>query len=261
MMRMFKTKSGKSIQVVEPTESINIPAPSKKTKRKRFGFDENHTAALSLSVSNEELELEKNDAETLLATAKENIIEHSIRRVELFFYTLIAYYNTKYTLDRGHVFLQFGKGRNSQTGANITQGCHSSFFGAFVDNSMESEEDEIGSPHSILSKTHLLHSLNATVELPAFVNKLDDELENSCKCRDNGLLILQTVSLGEINPIEGMRRFFRMMEKAFSDLGNSANSPYLSVDRLDSPKAIKKDLLKLVKEGTFENKWDSEKEK
>lgn len=248
MMRMFESKP------------IDIPVSSKKIKRKRFNFQENHTAALSLSVSNEELELGKNDPRILLDEAKDNIIEHAIRRVELFFYTLIAYYNKKYHIDRGHTFLQFGKGRNSQTGASITQGCHSSFFGSFIDNSMESEEEHSSTPHSILSHTHLLHSLNATMELPAFVNKLDDELENSCQCRVNGLHIIQEVSSGELDPIEGMRKFFLMMEKAFSDL-EKPHSTYLSADTADSPKVIKPALLKLVREGTFDNKWNNETQK
>ena len=147
--------------------------------------------------------------------------------MELFFYTLIAYHNTGYTPDRGHTVLQFGRGRNSHQGENITQACHSSFFSAFVDNSPKTQSCESGNEfqHSLLTGTHLLNSLSSTVELPGFVNKLDDELETTCKCRETGLNILQQVSLGHISPIDGMNQFFKMMEKAFSDIETMSSFP------------------------------------
>lgn len=248
-------------------EIINSVNKSPKRKRSKYSYEENHTAALALPLTTENLEIDMSDASSMLEDTQEFIIEHARRRVELFFYTLVAYYNKGYIPVQGHTFMQHGRGRNAQHGENITQACHSSFFGAFVDTSPETHVPQCESDiqHSILTGTHLLNSLNATVELPAFVNKFDDELEIVCKCRENGLKILRRVALGELNPIEGLSEFFKMMQQAFSDIDNHVvlskkGVPYLLKDTPDSPIDIKEELIKLIKHGTFAKKWNFEEE-
>jgi hypothetical protein len=103
------------------------------------------------------------------------------------------------------------------------------------------------------------------VELPGFVNKLDEELENTCLCRINGLNIIRKVSKNDLNPIEGLREFFKMMQQAFAHLENykavsKKRTSYLLNDTNDSPKVIKRELIELEKQGTFENKWDISKQ-
>ncbi|VVC74963.1 hypothetical protein AQUSIP_02370 [Aquicella siphonis] len=237
--------------------------PHRQAKRQKFSYLENHTAALSLDTSMEELEVKKQAPELLLLESKDRILYHAAARVDYFFYTLVAYYGTHYTPGMGHTFLQFGRGRNSPLGTNITQACHSSFFGAFVDNSPKQVFEKPGDPHSILTGTHFLHSLNATVELPAFVNQLDDELENTCECRTKGLEIIREVSMGKLNPVEGLNKFFKMMEDAFSDIKNHKTVsrkrvPYLLRDTTESPAVIKNRLIDIVMRGTFGNKWNAQ---
>lgn len=230
-------------------------------KRLKFSYVENQTAALSLDVTTQELEDTKQDPLELLAESKERILHHAAIRVDCFFYILLAYYNTHYTPVMAHTFLQFGRGRNSLMGDNITQACHSSFFGAFNDNSPQKQDESARYGHSILTGTHFLHSLNATVELPWFVNQLDDELENVCGCRTNGLKIITDVSFGRLTPVEGLNQFFLMMEQAFKDIENlktisRKSKPYLHRDTASSPLAIKKPLIDLVTRGTFHHKWN-----
>jgi hypothetical protein len=73
---------------------------------------------------------------------------------------------------------------------------------------------------SLLCGTHLMSSLNLTVELPPFVNHFDFILESRCrqKCMD----ILGEVSFGKINPIEGLNRFLKMMHDDLTDLKHQA---------------------------------------
>lgn len=222
-------------------------------KRKRFSYQENHTAALALSASIDELTDNMHNANAMLEIAKRNMLEHAARRIDLFFYVLIAYYKSGRIPEHGRTKLQYGKGRNTVEGQNITQACHSSFFGTI---------DDVGyNQASLLYGTHLWHSLNATVELPAFVNMLDDELE--AMCRTQSLNIIRQVSLGMINPIEGLNKFFVILERAFSDIEHRVKiskkaTPFLLRANEDCPQKAKIQLIQLIKDATFGEKWNSE---
>lgn len=225
------------------------------TPRIKSDYRNNITAALYLPVPRYVLERNEKNPEELIDISKNLIREHAARRVDLYFYTLIAYYKSGKLPERGHTVLQHGRGRNSSD-MNITQGCHSSFFGGFVDNP--------GEPKSILSDTHFLDSLNMTVELPFFVNKLDDELEVPCECRKKGIDILHRVSLGELNPIQGLGEFLRMMESTFDYLRKNADLPArrYSANSIEPPynltPSLKRYLIDLEKVGTLKNKWSHE---
>ena len=224
-----------------------------KSHRLKTEYQANITASLSLPLSDEEISDNENDESMLLESSKKLIVEHAARRVDLFFYTLVAYYNSQLAPVRARTFLQHGKGRNSFHEKNVTQACHSSFFGAFTDSNLEGD--------SILSNTHFLNSLNATIELPVFVNKLDDELENVCLCREKGLRILQNVAKGKEDPIDGVSHFLQMMNKSFSDIESKkqlphSKIPYLNRDTEDSSRYTKQALVKLVKEATLAKRWD-----
>lgn len=207
-------------------------------KRKRYDYSTNHSAALALPVSTPELNQKKNDSDSLVNLSKDLIVEHAARRVDLFFYTLIAYYQTQASPQLGHTELQHGRGRSSHN-INITQACHSSFTPSLIDENMNSEEYT-----SILHGTHFMDSINSTIELPAIVNKFDDELENTYSCRKKSLEIIRQVSLGKINPIQGLNQFLNMMHMTFNLIPSS------------SP--VKDKIIKLEKQGTFVGKFSSD---
>ncbi|RUR09877.1 hypothetical protein [Legionella sp. km772] len=218
-------------------------------KRLRFDYEDNFTSALSSPYSTEELSEKHKSLSALLAMSEKYIVEHANRRVDLFFYTLVAYYRTNIIPIEGHTSLQHGRGRTLDDDTNLTQACHSSFTPALLDQTIYKKTGR----RSLLSGTHLLESLNSTVELPPFVNAFDDILESIC--RPQCIKILQKVAVGELNPIQGLHHFLTMMNSLLSDFERqaaaktysglshsffSSSSPYVS------PK-----LIALVSKGTL----------
>jgi hypothetical protein len=219
--------------------------PGKKHKRLKSAYQDNITAALELPCTAEELE--KFNAKTLFETSKALIIEHSSRRVDLFFYTLIAYYKTKTTPKQGHTQLQHGFGRNLINNKNVTQGCHSSFLPSLIENSDNS---------GLLSGNHFMDSLNSTVELPPYVNELDNEFENTCFGRKKSLEILTQVAQGKLDPIQGLNQFLIMMDTIFNEI--EAN-PFRIEKFFCKYRKISDELLKLTKLGTLNEKLHPKK--
>lgn len=214
-------------------------------KRIRMDYTKNYTPAIALPLSNDQLERMKDNQQALLTTSKDLIKEHAARRVDMYFYLLVDYYQANKTLMRGRTFLQHGVGRDTSTG-NLTQACHSSFFGAMMENKEKA---------SRLSKTAFEDNLNATIELPAFVNKFDDELEEQFGGRAKASAILQRVSFGELTPEQGLRAFLLMMKSLFDTAKNTTPYPHA----FSLSKELRMQLIQLQREGTLINKLDEKK--
>ena len=224
-------------------------------RRTRYNYYENYSAALALPCSKYELVKKQNDRNALLALSRNSIIEHANRRVDLFFYTLIAYYKTGISPTNGHTSLQHGRGRTlfrEDKESNLTQACHSSFTPALLDKTIY-QKNRFGERHkSLLSGTHLMDSLNSTVELPPFVNELDDVLEHMC--RQKSLELIGRVSLGTLTPIEGLEVFLKMMRDALTELKQSAEKRQQSSllqYSLSGQNYINPKLIDLVMRGTL----------
>lgn len=248
--RIFSFIASSSYQ---PTLFINheIPQnepPTKKHKRIKSSYSDNYTAALELPCTSEELESLNDQA--IFERSKPLIIEHASRRVDLFFYTLIAYYQTKAHPKQGHTKLQHGSGRNLSNNKNITQGCHSSFLPSLI----EDNDDKVD--EGLLSGTHFMDSLNSTVELPPYVNELDNEFENTCFGRKKSLEILGKVAQGEINPVQGLTQFLIMLDKIFNEI--EAN-PFRIEKFFCKYRKLMPELIKLTKIGTLNEKFRSNK--
>jgi len=230
--------------------------------RKRFEYDKNHTAALALPLSDDELSKKQRNHKTLFSISQANVIEHANRRVDLFFYTLIAYYKTEFFPTQGHTNLQYGIGRNT-TKKNLLQACHSSIIPSFVDATIYQPNSAATKKKSILCGTHFMDSLNATVELPASVNDLDGILENNYACREKSLDIIRRVALGQINPIEGLNGFLKMMRDVLKHIEQQTNkntpSTHVHHSFLKS-KSINSKLIHLIKKGTLEKTFSEETE-
>ena len=221
-------------------------------RRLRFSYNKNCSAALSLPYSKCILLENQQNQDTLLEISKKNVIEHANRRVDLFFYTLIAYYNTHVVPTLGHTTLQHGRGRNIKNLAHITEACHSSLMPALLDQTIYQDTKSKAKQRSLLSGTHLMDSLNATVELPPFVNDLDDVIENSC--RQKCLEILQDVSIGRINPVEGLNKFLNIMQDSLKDLQDQnelSEQSDLLKHSVIRPNKINPRLIDLVIRGTL----------
>ncbi len=230
-------------------------------RRIRYRFNQNYSAALELPCSIKDLQQNQNNKDRLLFLSRNNIIEHANRRVDLYFYTLIAYYKTAVCPTNGHTQLQHGRGRTVDGDLNLTQACHSSFTPSLVDNTIYDNRRGKSRYKSLLSGTHLMNNLNATVELPPFVNALDDVLENACRVKS--IELLQDVSVGTINPIQGLCLFLNMMKSVLEDLKRqnirSVMSP-LNQHSQFGHKAINPKLIDLVLAGTCDTTFSEVEE-
>ncbi|CEG58887.1 hypothetical protein [Legionella fallonii] len=221
-------------------------------RRKRFDYVDNYSAALALPYSNEALRQNQNEQSALLAMSKDNVIEHSNRRVDLFFYTLVAYYKTMFIPVRGHTHLQHGRGRHVCDDKCVTEACHSSFTPAVVDKTIYQNSRFSKKRRSLLCGTHLLESLNSTVELPSVANDLDDVLEKIYG--DRCLQILREVSLGRSSPIDGLNQFLKEIQEVLIDIQQQiATNKYSSLlsHSLVGKREDHSNLIELVLRGTL----------
>ncbi len=233
------------------------PYPKHHKKRIRSTYEDNYSAALALPCSSATLKAAQNNPLALLALSQTHIKEHAARRVDLFFYTLVAYYKTGLSPKQGHTELQHGIGRNARDHSSITQACHSSLLPSLVDESRHASAAEMEENPSILNGTHFLDSLNATVELPVIVNEFDNELENTFACREQSILILQQVSAGEINPIEGLNQFMKMLDTTLKNIATKIQRTGTLFAKIHTSE---NELLQLVKQGTFAKIFSADKQ-
>lgn len=221
-------------------------------KRMRFDYESNQTVALALPFSDRRLSSTHDDQETLLAMSEKYIIEHANRRVDLFFYTLIAYYHTNVIPIEGHTTLQYGIGRTLRDNINVTQACHSSLIPSLIDETIYRNGHGRVKYKSLLSGTHFMESLNSTMELPPFVNAFDDLLESIC--RAHCMEIIQDVSVGKINPIQGLTLFLEMMNTLLDDFKQQATAKdyrFLAHPSLHGHPYVNPKLIDLVAKGTL----------
>jgi ankyrin repeat protein len=176
----------------------------------------------------------------------EIIIEHAQRRVDLFFYTLIAYYNSGLKARIADTHFQHGIGQ----GKLKTHACHSAILPGLWDTVHISEE----STHrtSLLDGTHLQQSLNSTVELHCSVNYFDSHYVEGKKADDKmrsaSLLILNRVSKGTINPIQGMIEFLSALRLRF----DTVKTAYLTHRALQtSPQQTRAFIFNCQEKGSF----------
>lgn len=230
----------------------------KRSRRKRFSFLCNKAASLSIQesikdkildvhahseiskLSFDQLTLEKIEA------LKQQIVEHAARRVDLFFYLVIALRNTDCFITRDKTFEQFGCGSENRG----TEACHSAFIPNIKMQKLLPGQILSKNKFSLLSGTHLETSLNSTIELPGIVNSLDRSLEGkygSSKWTYACMDILNQISRGKINPIEAMNQFYMVM----NDFFNSTNWYFFKKQNKDVPLIIKKRIHEYEKKGTF----------
>lgn len=261
-------------QPAHRSEELKEKPEDKKISRKnriKTTYDANYTSALKLPCSDEVLEKKQSNQLNLLTEYKDHIIEHAARRVDLFFYTLIGYYGSGVKPQQGQTVLQHGRGRCAQNKRTITQACHSSIFSSLKDEKPQSKKPMFTRSHSDLylavkkqrfSGTHFMDSLNSTVELPNFVNKFDGELEDRLEVRKKSLAILQQVSMGDMNPIEGLNEFLKMMEAIFKKIEARPSFPKPKTGLISasifSPRDVKTGTVLLTKQGTLGHKWHPE---
>lgn len=175
------------------------------------------------------------------------IKEHAARRVDLFFYLLLAVYNTHVTIDKDSTTKQHGRGSKE----NGTHACHCSLFpGIKLTPPPAGWTSFFSSAPPVLTGTYFEEALNMTVELPSIVNAFDGHLEGRyepTRYVENCLDILNSASKGEIDPIQAMNRFFRAMNSFFLRYEKNHIKKGKSDTRLTDVK-----VWEYEKEGTFQ---------
>ena len=228
--------------ILPPITQMTLPpklTESQKKGRNKTTFDMNVTISLA------------NDNNSPLD--QQRIIEHAQRRVDLFFYLLIAYYKTGLTAHIADTLEQHGCGKKQ------TPACHS----ALLPRLWDTEHDEprykpntIKRQTGLLDNTHLYQSMNSTVELHEAVNYFEthhlEGKKSESKMREKSLFVLNQVSQGNLTPIEGMLQFLMLLNAHFT----SRESCYLNqVVLKTSPKASRALILSCEKKGSFKETW------
>jgi hypothetical protein len=249
-----KQKKSANLQFFAPQEcsAEQLKTTAKKLfpqrTRQKFSYQQNHTASLALSLSSELLNPDEQSNAQLLLLAKKNILEHANMRVDLFFYTMIAYYQKNLCPILGHTYLQHGRGRSSETQQLLSEACHNSIIPALIDESILNTDPQ--RPKAcLLSGTHFMNSLNSTTELPPFVNDLDDVIEQLC--REKSLVILQAVSRGSINPVEGLNLFLHLLKVSLDTISQKASK---------EKNLFLTELVDLVTQGSITHRLDEDTE-
>lgn len=189
-------------------EAIREEQELKEKERKRVS-ERKKTISKELELTT--AEIDKLDlAKVELVEAE--IIEHAARRVDLFFYLLIAVKGSRMLISSHDTVKQNGKG-SKKSG---TQACHSSFFPNLL---LQPTNTWSWMLPTQLANTFFAETLNITTELPRIVNKFDCILEGGSKgspCLATCVALLNRVSKDEIDIKQAMHEFFEAMHQFFT---------------------------------------------
>lgn len=180
------------------------------------------------------------------------IEEHAARRVDAFFYLLVAIYRQQIIITKESTIKQHGKGSKS---LNL-QACHSSLFPNLKFTALPGFFSTKFTECSVkFQGSHLEDLMNTTVLLPHIVNVFDGYLEG--KARQSKLVqyclsILNQAAKNQIDPREGMNLFLIAMRDYF----NFFESKYLKSNKIAAPNSMRK-IWEHEKNGTF---WAANKD-
>ena len=142
---------------------------------------------------------------------------HSKTRVDLFLYLLVAVYCKYVLIERRGAKKQHGIG-STDLGTNA---CHSSLFTKVRLFPIRENIPSFFSQSAIptFKETAFDESLNMTVELDRKVNEFDEHLEGMFGKKSIQIeaceRILVQVTIGEIDPIAGLNKFLKVMDRFF----------------------------------------------
>lgn len=225
----------------------------------KTSYDQNVTAA----ICNEQIAKKSNTGKTSgvakakkVPLSKEYIIEHAQRRVDLFFYLLVYYHDKNIEIRLGGIVSQHGAGSNYRK-KEYTEASHSSLLSSTYGLLCMATRTNPNARHEIVwpLSNHFYNSLNSTVELPTEVNDFDGILEGKIsdtwqsRWREDALCLLNLVSKGTINPLQGLQRYFLIMENFF-------NSDKIQQDYKNSANEAKRLIYAFQYQGTFDSKWN-----
>lgn len=178
--------------------------------------------------------------------SEELIKKHAARRVDLFFYLLVAVHGKNVVVSKDSTVKQNGCGSKE----NGTQACHCSMFPNVKLEAIRTIWSLfISQSTPTLSGTHFEETLNITMQLPNAVNAFDGHLEGRAhptKYTTAALAILNKAAQNKIGLKEGMNEFLKIMNEFFTDF----ESEWIKTHKGATPRATKQ-VWEYEKEGTF----------
>lgn len=222
--------------------------------------------------SDARVEISKLTHDELLARAEAAILEHAIRRVDMFFYLLIAYYNTDVLPGFRKAALIHGPGIDQ-----ITDGAHSAIFTQLIDISIFNKDTfktgdggrSVYHKISLICGTHFSDSINGVMEVPVDINDLDQyhiegaKISTPSELRKIALKIMHAVAAGRIDPINGTQHFISYIKSLFSKFKPKFMTPPKENKRspktkIKTPDKIREQYFDLTEYGTVRRNWTHE---
>lgn len=218
-----------------------VLAPKSNKRDKKTSYAANVTAAL---------------AKREQALDEELIAFHASLRMDLLFFTLVAYYQT------GLVPCIEPTQRQHGQGSKQTVACHSSLLPALSDRILQRThgyDTRHGSVNvyriGLFDGTYFENALNLTVELDKSVNYFDTyyiegRSTTNAQLRQYALSVLSKVAKGEYDPVTGMNDFLNTMHR---HLLSKQGEYFRKQELLTSPKKDRAKIFAAQYKGTFFN--------
>ncbi len=186
------------------------------------------------------------------------ILQHAERRVQIYFCLLSIYHNTNRRLELAPPKSTKGCGNLERQ----TNACHSSLITFVTDSDGEgiwlrNRTTTTRSCEMMQQYNHFfMNVLDSTVELHRSVNDFDIRMEGSIsvpsEIRKSGMIILNSVSKGEITPLSGVELFLLAMKHEFETIKEN----YIIASTKTSPVVVRKRIFELQYQGTFKGMLD-----
>lgn len=239
--KKLETIESKIIILYKEKKLLDLKEKHIKTENQATKGPNNKLAAQDLKRRLEILSLIDNLLVDKVDLLPNLIREHASRRVDLIFHLMIAVYKKNLHITKGKTERQHGKG-SKKTG---TAACHASLIphpvfekveftpasklNSLITNSIyglfytpeNKPTSTVNTESTFLKGCYLEDVLNLTDELPTIVNDFDCHMEGkwgSSNAVNATIKILNQVSLGKLDPIQGMNNFGRIMSMFFSHI-------------------------------------------
>lgn len=208
----------KEAPLLAPPTKIRVPGVNDIDVRMKKLVVELNTMKYKDPIKVEEIYLQQIDL------LEYEIMEHAQRRVDLYFYLLVAVYKQNANIVKVFTQKQHGAGTN-ESGTNA---CHDSLFPNVLLQYPQTKLSYLWTAFVTpwaFAGTHFEDANNMTTELPAIVNEFDTYMEAAnpgqrsvpSKYVKKMLVDLNLVSRGEMTPIDAMNSFLAITKLFFSE--------------------------------------------
>lgn len=138
------------------------------------------------------------------------VIDHAYRRMQIFYYQLLFYFQEHCSVMQEKTLSQHGKSSCC---------CCSAAHSAILPNLKDEKR-------LMSQKLHLYHTMNSTIEMPAIVNAVDCVIEN--QIRSTALDLIHLTSLNNLHPYAALTLFAEKLAEFFA-LGKKETELRLSL--------------------------------